>query len=283
MRRSGWLLCVVMTLSLGLAFAGDVQVLCEPGLRVYLDDGFVGVSTGREDGLVLVDLPEGEHTIRLEKDGHLSQVFRVEVMELPVEVEVTEPFVPVPSPRANPPGEAAPWITPTPTPEPVAMVGRLVVTSAPQNCTVEFDGETIAKDRPHLDLGGLAPGTHTIIFRKEGFEPVTGEVTIHPGAEIRVRGNLKEGRLDTVHEGMGALRLVTKPSTCTVRFRGEVRRKARARMNMTHIPAGSYTLEVAIPGRSMRHEVVILDGRRAVVEVSFLPSDPPFVVTYEPT
>jgi len=89
-----------------VSFAGDIQVLCEPGLRVYVDDEFVGTSSTREDGLAVVNIEPGKHIVRVEKDGFLSQSFEVDILDLPIEVKVGEFFVAPPSDEETEPAVA---------------------------------------------------------------------------------------------------------------------------------------------------------------------------------
>ena len=50
-------LCLLLLIGLpALSSAGDIQVLCEPGLKVYLDGEFMGVSNSKEDGLYLASV-----------------------------------------------------------------------------------------------------------------------------------------------------------------------------------------------------------------------------------
>ena len=82
MKRTVLLILIAFSSLSSTAWAGDVQVLCQPGLRVYLDDELVGTSNEKEDGLFLMDVAPGKRTIRVEKDGCVPQNFRVEVRDL---------------------------------------------------------------------------------------------------------------------------------------------------------------------------------------------------------
>lgn len=271
MRHERWL-CLLLLLGASLAWAGDVQVTCEPGLRVYLDGAFVGTSNANEDGLVLTGVPEGPHTIRVEKPGFMPQGFNVTAGKEPIEIRVTA-FDPVlPTGAGKPPEPAAPE----------KRVGNLVITSAPQNCTVEIDGVSQRKEAPFLDVGALAPGKHTVSFKKEGFQPISTVITMQPGAEITVRGDLKNGKVDVTHEGKGSLRVISTPEQCKVRFLGETRDKTHSRLNVSHIPAGEHRMVFAWKGMELSRSVLITNGYRTIVKVSFMKEDVPFIVTYEP-
>jgi hypothetical protein len=255
-----------------LSFAGDIQIFCEPGLSIYLDDNFMGTSNKKQDGLFLMDVRKGTHTIRVDKDGFVPQSLQVEVSDFPIEVRVGQLE---PEPAARVESEA----TPTPVKKPV---GNVIVTSAPQNCTVEIDGQTRIKETPQLSIDGLEAGEHTISFTKAGYESISGVVTILAGGEVRVRGNLLDGEVETVNEGRGSLKIYSKPKRCTVHFRDERREKTTLTLNLTQVPAGEYPIMVEIPGRRLTTTVVIRDETRTELEVSFMKGDEPFSVSYVP-
>lgn len=272
MKIARWL-CLFFVMSLSaVSFAGDIQVSCSPGLRVYLDEEFMGTSSANQDGLFLINVPHGTRIIRVEKDGFVPQSIEVEVSDFPIEVRV---------------GQLSPGPFARYTKEPEAgtvaqLVGNLTITSAPQNCTVEIDGKSETKDTPQLSIGRIAAGEHTISFSKPGYEPISHVVTIHPGADVTVRGDLFAGKVETTYEGRGALRVISNPKRCTVRFRGKTEEKIHMNLNLTHIPAGEYPIVVSIRGRKLSTSVLIMDGQRIILEVSFVKGDEPFVVSYVP-
>jgi hypothetical protein len=252
--------------------AGDIQIFCSPGLRVYLDNELMGTSSAKEDGLFLMNVPNGSRTIRVEKDGFVPQSIQVEVSNFPIEVTVGD-LSPEPIVHYKKEAQA----------ESIKqLVGNLVITSAPQNCVVEIDGRSETKDTPQFSIDGLAAGEHTISFSKPGYDPISGVVTIQPGTEVTVRGNLKAGRVETIHEGKGSLHVISTPMHCTVRFAGMMRQKSHPKLNMTYIPAGEYSIVVSIPGRELSEKILILNRQRTIVEVDFGNRDEPIVVSYVP-
>ena len=100
--------------------------------------------------------------------------------------------------------------------------------------------------------------------------------------EVTVRGNLIDGKIETLYAGKGSLRVKSTPMRCTVHFAGMVRDKIYQTLNMTHIPAGEYKIVIAIPGRSLGKEILILDRHRTLVEVDFKDKNRPIVVSYVP-
>jgi hypothetical protein len=272
MKRLLWLCLLIVAIVPVLSFAGDIQVACEPGLRVYLDGKLVGTSNSKEDGLFLANVPAGAHVVRVEKDGFVPQTFRVEAQALPIDVKVGAFSTESPlRPEAEAGGSTA-----------KQPVGKLLVTSAPQECVVEIDGKAENKSVPLLLVDGLAPGEHTVAFSKPGYERISGVVRIWPGVEVTVRGDLMGGKVEAVHQGKGSLRVFSTPAHCTVRFFGMTRETATGVSNFAYIPAGEHRIVVEWKGRRMSSNVVITKGQRTVVTVSFMKGEQPFVISYVP-
>lgn len=272
MRCLRWLCLLLVAGMPTTSFAGDVQVICGPALRVYLDGAFIGNSSARDDGLFLAGVADGAHVIRVEKAGFVPQSFQVEVQKLPIEVRVEE-FSSEPPFRQE---------RETTRPRVERSAGNLLITSAPQNCVVEIDGRSETKSIPLLLIEGLAAGEHLISFSKPGYGRLSGAIKIQPGAEVRVRGDLKAGRLEAVTEGQGSLRVISVPEYCTVRFLGMTKEKTDLVLNVSHVPAGEHRIVVAWGRLELSSSVVIIRGQRAVVTVSFMKAAKPFVVSYEP-
>ncbi len=272
MRRFAWLCLAVMLVVPTISFAGDVQVVCEPGLQVFLDGKLAGTSVARDEGLFLSNVRVGTHVVRVEKPGFLPQSFDIIVQKLPVEVKVGE-FSPEPT--------AAPE-KPTETARVTSAGGTLMITSAPQNCLVELDGKSEVKNVPILFIQGLAGGEHTIAFSKPGYQTVTGQVRVEPGADVTVRGDLVSGKVETVQEGKGSIRVTSTPTAISVRLLGKVYDKTQGKLNVTHLPAGAHKIEAFWKERGMSTTIVIAKGQRALINVSFVKGDQPFTVSYEP-
>jgi len=272
MKCARWICLFFVMSAAAVSFAGDIQVSCSPGLRVYLDDELMGTSSAKEDGLFLMNVPHGTRTIRIEKDGFVPQSVQVKVSSFPIEVKISG-LSPEPVVHLRTEAEA----------EPVReLVGYLVVTSAPQNCVVEIDGKSETKETPRLSVDRLAAGEHTISFSKPGYETISGVIRISPGVEVTVRGNLLEGKIETLYQGKGSLRVISKPQRCTVRVAGMIREKTHPKLNLTHIPAGEYSIVISIPGRELSENILILDRQRTIVEVDFSNRNEPIVVSYVP-
>jgi hypothetical protein len=107
-------------------------------------------------------------------------------------------------------------------------------------------------------------------------------VRVVDGAEVTVRGNLTTGQIESIHEGKGELRVISKPERCTIRFRGKRWDKTRQKLNISHIPAGEHRIDAEWGGIRHSTRILIIDGQRAIVHVNFMKKEAPFTVTHEP-
>lgn len=272
MRHIAWIAVLVVTSAPAALFAGDVQILCGPGLEVYLDGQHVGTSNEKEDGLFLAAVREGRHTIRVAREGFVARSYEVEVGSGPIEVKV-ERLEPQLVPAGAP--ESRPAETPT-------RAATLIVTSAPQICWVEVDGRTLEKTMPEMTIDDVGAGEHLIVFSRPGYKSVSKIVTLPKGAELTVRGDLIAGKVETVFEGKGSLRLYSQPEHCMVRIAGKAREKIRAVLNMSHLPAGEHRLVVSWKTRTVSRDILIMKGYRTIVSVKMVGTAEPFTVSYEP-
>jgi len=69
-----------------------------------------------------------------------------------------------------------------------ARLGSVRATSTPQGAMVMLDGKLVGKSP--MTVRNLAPGRHTIEFRRQGHRPVTLQVQVEAGASARVSATL---------------------------------------------------------------------------------------------
>jgi len=56
---------------------GYIQIKCEPGATVFLDNKLVGNTTSELGGLILQDVPAGSHEVKLVKEGYNPQSIKI--------------------------------------------------------------------------------------------------------------------------------------------------------------------------------------------------------------
>lgn len=168
-----------------LAQGGDLQISCEPGLRIYLDGKFVGKSTVEEDGKYLSNLSQGTHAIRIEKSGFKPVLFTVNIKE----GDIIEKKI----------GKLIPGIKETDLGESdqstiTQAVGTLIIGSAPITCKFKLLGITYDKDVPKKKLEGVPVGTHPIRFERGG-KILTYSVQIKEGQIKEIKADFLSGRV----------------------------------------------------------------------------------------
>jgi len=58
---------------------GYIQIKCEPGATVFLDNKLVGNTTSELDGLILQDVPAGSHEVKIVKEGCNPQSVKIDL------------------------------------------------------------------------------------------------------------------------------------------------------------------------------------------------------------
>jgi len=77
-----FLLLLLISLTGFFVFAqsvGYIQIKCEPGAAVFLDNNFVGNTTLELGGLILQDIPSGSHEVKIVKEGFKSQSVKIDL------------------------------------------------------------------------------------------------------------------------------------------------------------------------------------------------------------
>jgi hypothetical protein len=89
-----------------LAQSGEVRISSEPGVAVYIDETFMGLTTQQEGGKILLGFPAGDHTLKAVKPGYAPFILPFRVLPgRAVILMVSGPWTPAPpdSPLAERP------------------------------------------------------------------------------------------------------------------------------------------------------------------------------------
>jgi len=192
MQRVHVILLVVFLGMAASAATGDLWINCAPGIDIFLDGEFMGVSEPSENGTRLSGLSSGEHTIRMEKDGFALLEFSIPVGPASNQVVVDELG---PESNGGVPGA-------TEGEEVEQLVGMIEVMSDPRNCTVEFAGRKTLKEEPILTIPGVAVGKHHIRFESEG--TVLKETVVVQAAQLaQVRVDFRNKRVAVTGDASG--------------------------------------------------------------------------------
>lgn len=74
--------------------AGYIQIKCEPGAMVLLDDNFVGKTSSELKGLILEDVPVGPHEIKIVKEGFEPQSVKIDLKVNEIYIYEVKEFIP---------------------------------------------------------------------------------------------------------------------------------------------------------------------------------------------
>ena len=209
--RIAHLISLVMCLGIAIsATAGDLRVTCAPGLNIFLDGEFVGVSIPKYDGKYLTGLSTGEHTIMIKKIGFSTKEISVSVGASPIQVVVGEL-----SPISN---------TSQPATTKRDVVGRPVgiieITTTPQSCTVEIAGQEIVKLELIMTIPGLPVGDYDIRFESSEADLSTN-VVVKADETSRISVDILNKRVETVADESDADGSVSPPTKGGSKAKGE--------------------------------------------------------------
>jgi len=91
-----FLLIVISLISLAV-FAqgvGYIQIKCELGAIVFLDNNFVGNTSSELGGLILQDVPAGSHEIKIVKEGFAPQLIKINLKTNEIYIYEVKEFIP---------------------------------------------------------------------------------------------------------------------------------------------------------------------------------------------
>ncbi len=157
---------------------GDLQVTSKPGIRIYIDNTFAGITKDAEDGLYIEDIEVGQHEIRAEKEGFVTKRFAVTIESgKAVEIKIGD-LVPKPTIRQEDRPDKA-------------EMGKIIVTSVPNECEIAFLDEIIKKDKYQVIIEDIVVGTYPITFSREG-NFLRKEINIKANTTLNIRVNFRQ-------------------------------------------------------------------------------------------
>lgn len=188
--RTAHMISFVLCLSVAAAAtAGDVRVTCAPGLNIFLDGDFVGLSTPKYGGKYLTGISAGEHTIMVKKAGFSTKELSVIVGSSPLQIVVGELL---PSSNTNQPETTARDVVGRP-------LGAIEIASTPQECSVEIEGQKILKYEPIMTIPGIPVGEYDIRFESSG-TVLSTKVLVKADEISRIEADMPNNRVGTIVE-----------------------------------------------------------------------------------
>ncbi|MCP4353197.1 MAG: SUMF1/EgtB/PvdO family nonheme iron enzyme [Desulfobacterales bacterium] len=195
---------------------GDIQVTCEPGVRIWLDEDFKGKTSIDENGLFIENIPPGKHKIKAAKSGYRIENRIVEVMRgktVEVKISFTDTVMQVDD------------LTHKPSPK----HGTLILRSAPLGAVIYLDGEKIGKADKKVSY--IPVGKHRLKFVFKG-KTLEGSYVLGASQTLKLKAHFKKNRIineyDKQYTNSSGMKFVFIPPG-TVKMGNSQKQKIRIR------------------------------------------------------
>ena len=140
---------------------GYIQIKCEPGVTVFLDNNFVGNTSSELGGLILQKVPVGSHQIKIVKEGFEPQSVKIDLKVNEIYVYEIKKFIPQLDVTQE--GEAD-------TDTIKQKVGSLLIETIPIDCIIEIPKLNINKEhygnktKKTWEISNIPIGSYRINF-----------------------------------------------------------------------------------------------------------------------
>ena len=140
---------------------GYIQIKCEPGVTVFLDNNFVGNTSSELGGLILQKVPAGSHQIKIVKEGFEPQSVKIDLKVNEIYVYEIKKFIPQLDVTQE--GEAE-------TDTIKQKVGSLLIETIPIDCIIEIPKLNINKEhygnktKKTWEISNIPIGSYRINF-----------------------------------------------------------------------------------------------------------------------
>jgi|GEM_PF-3416008 len=182
---------------------GDIQITCEPGVRIWLNNDFKGTTTSDDNGMFIEGLPPGNYNVKATKTdfGQADKLITVlDGQTVEVEIQFTAPDVKIED------------MVPEKDTAFVQEVGTFILRSVPLKAIAYIDdkeiGETDKKVR------NFPVGHHTVKFVFKG-KTLTGSFKLNPNETLKLKGHFKKGRIVTEPTGPVVVEESVAPAVVT--------------------------------------------------------------------
>ncbi len=165
---------------------GDIQVTCEPGIRIYIDNAFSGKTNTDDGGLYLEGVSAGNHQLKAVKRGFSPKILPVVVKpEETIEVRVgtLEPKLQI----TQEGDDKSLAVT--------AQTGSVQVRSIPLHCKLAFLGRAIDKTKDRVRIDNIPLGTYKLTATRSA-QTLDASVPILQGRVTEVLVRFKDGRIE---------------------------------------------------------------------------------------
>jgi len=173
---------------LGLIAHTYLQVICEPGVEIFLNDTFTGTSNWADGGLHLKISP-GDYDLKAKKEGFSTQETSIFLRKSDVKVWELKPFTPLKGSAAK---------TPSPSELIQNKSGSLIIYSYPNKCTITLVDPSKSENSWLKSMGQwkaqkLPPGKYTVKATAQG-KTLSYDIEIPPAGGVELIFNFRAGK-----------------------------------------------------------------------------------------
>jgi len=168
----------------GATYAGgELQIVCQPGVKIYVDGVFHGTTDAAQEGLFIEGLSFGTHTVKASLAGYAPFVERVSVPRgRTLEFKI----------RLVKEGEVIEDLDDEHQEELERNVGILEVRAVPPRpkAIVYLDGEE--KGIGHKRIKNVSSGSHTVMWVRAG-KRISSRIDVVKGETLKIKADFRSG------------------------------------------------------------------------------------------
>jgi formylglycine-generating enzyme required for sulfatase activity len=169
----------VLILPVSAAETGFIQIKCDPGVQIFLDGNFKGITSSDVGGLIIQNVSTGRHEIKSLKSGYQVQIDFLSVAADQVVTYSVKPFVP----KIQISQKSAEHLT-----EMKLKVGKLLIQSLPIECKLDIAALGVkdqSKNKDRWEAKGVPVGKYKISARAMN-RTMNHEVEIFENSTVEV-------------------------------------------------------------------------------------------------
>ena len=167
---------------------GDIQITCEPGIRIWVNDEFRGKTTQLDSGMFLEGLIPGTYRIKAVKSG-FEPVFKeakvVRGKTIEVKIAITTPAMKIENLITGETGGNE------------TTVGTIIFRSVPLHASIYLNGTKIGTT--DTEVTNIATGRHHVKFVYKG-QILESTYALNTNQTLKLKAHFKKGKIINEHE-----------------------------------------------------------------------------------
>lgn len=173
---------------------GYIQIQCEPGAMVFLDNDLAGKTSSELEGLILQDVPAGSYQIKIVKEGFEPQSVKINLKANEIYVYKVKEFIPQLDVTQK--GEAD-------TDSIRQRVGSLLIETIPIDCIIEIPKLSINKEhygnktKKTWEISNIPIGSYSVNFIALG-KKIEYNLQIEEGVQEHLLVNVLKGEVKDI-------------------------------------------------------------------------------------